>query len=118
MSLLDPKVTFEDTVLPDHIGETYHGHEGMARALKQWMEPFEEGMVVSLERIVGSGDLLVTILRARGVWRYTGIELDQVYACLYRFGDGKIVHAKTFLDPKQALEAAGLSGQDARAEAS
>jgi hypothetical protein len=27
MSLLDPKVIYEDSNLPDHIGEAYRGHE-------------------------------------------------------------------------------------------
>jgi hypothetical protein len=40
MSLLDPDVTYEDTVLPDHIGETYRGPEGVARAVACWFEPF------------------------------------------------------------------------------
>jgi hypothetical protein len=35
MSLLDPGVTYEDTTLPDHIGETYRGHEGVIRAAPQ-----------------------------------------------------------------------------------
>jgi hypothetical protein len=36
MSLLDPEVTYEDTILPDHVGETYRGHEGVARAVARW----------------------------------------------------------------------------------
>src|SRR2546427_10815629 len=28
MSLFDPAVTYEDTILPDHVGETYRGFEG------------------------------------------------------------------------------------------
>jgi hypothetical protein len=40
-SLLDPKVTYEDTTLPDHVGETYRGHEGVARATERWLEPYE-----------------------------------------------------------------------------
>lgn len=38
-SLLDPEVTYEDTTLPDHVGETYRGHEGVARATDRWTEP-------------------------------------------------------------------------------
>ena len=32
MSLLDPDVAYEDATLPDHVGETYRGHDGVARA--------------------------------------------------------------------------------------
>src|SRR5437763_13831903 len=58
LSLLDPDVTYEDTILPDHVGETYRGHEGVARAVARWFEPFSE-ITISLERIVGEGDCLV-----------------------------------------------------------
>src|SRR5438874_8479636 len=40
VSLLDPEVTYEDTILPDHVGETYRGHEGVARAVARWFEPY------------------------------------------------------------------------------
>ena len=30
MSILDPDVIDEDSNLPDHIGEAYRGHEGIA----------------------------------------------------------------------------------------
>jgi len=32
MSLLDPDVNYEDTALPDHTGETYHGRKCVVRA--------------------------------------------------------------------------------------
>lgn len=38
MSILDPEVVYEDANLPDHIGETYRGHEGVARATERWLE--------------------------------------------------------------------------------
>jgi len=42
MSLLDSEVTYEDAILPDHVGETYRGVEGVARATERWLEPYEE----------------------------------------------------------------------------
>jgi hypothetical protein len=58
LSLLDPEVVYEGSNLPDHIGEGYRGHEGVARATERWLEPFEN-LTAELERIVGSGDRLV-----------------------------------------------------------
>src|SRR6266550_7942810 len=75
LSLLDPDVTYEDTVLPDHVGETYRGHEGVIRATERWVEPYED-MTIELERIVGEGDRLVSIHRARSRARHTGIEFE------------------------------------------
>ena len=73
MSLLDPDVAYEDTTLPDHIGEEYRGHEGIARAAERWLDAYES-LTIELERIVGTGDRLVSIHRARSKARYTGIE--------------------------------------------
>jgi hypothetical protein len=36
MSFLDPDVIYEDTVLPDHVGEAHRGHEGVVRAGERW----------------------------------------------------------------------------------
>src|SRR5436190_24041744 len=66
MSLFDPDLVYEGDVLPDHVGESYRGHEGLARATRQWLEPFDDGSTVELERIIGTGDDLVSVQRGRG----------------------------------------------------
>jgi ketosteroid isomerase-like protein len=108
MSLLDPEVEYEDTVLPDHVGETYHGHEGVARATERWLDPFES-LAIELVRIVGSGDRLVSVHHVRMKARHTGIEFEGPLAYVYRFRDGKIVHFRSYWEPADALAAAGLS---------
>ena len=54
MSTLDADVVYEDTNLPDHIGEMYRGHEGIARAAERWLEAYES-LTLELERIAGAG---------------------------------------------------------------
>ena len=39
----------------------------------------------------------------------SAIEVDFRYAYLWRFEGGKVVYLKSYRDPQQALEAAGLS---------
>jgi ketosteroid isomerase-like protein len=107
MSLFDPDIAYEDTVLPDHAGEAYRGHEGVVRAAERWVEG-SEWLLVELEQIVGAGDRLVSIHRARSKARHTGIEFDTPLAYVWTFRDGKVIHFKSFLDPEQAIEAAGL----------
>ena len=107
MSLLDPEVIYEDTTLPDHVGETYRGHEGVARATERWLEPYER-LTIELEQIVGADDRLVSIHRVRGRARYTGIEAEGPVAYLWTFRDGKVIHFRSYRDPEEALEAAGL----------
>jgi ketosteroid isomerase-like protein len=107
-ALLDPEVVYEDSNLPDHTGEAYRGHEGVARATERWLEPYET-VTVELERIVGSGDRLVSVHHAKGIARHTGIEFEGPLAYLYKFRDGKILYFRSFRDPDEALEAAGLA---------
>jgi ketosteroid isomerase-like protein len=108
VSLLDPNVVYEDGILPDQVRET--GLQGVARAVERWLEPFEE-VRIELERIVGSGDRLVSIHRFQALARYTGIEAELRYAYLWEFRDGKVIHFRSLREPEQALDAAGLSEQ-------
>jgi ketosteroid isomerase-like protein len=107
MSILDPDVAYEDTTLPDHIGEEYRGHEGIARAADRWLDSYES-LTIELERIVGSGDRLVSIHHARSKARYTGIEDEGPVAYVWTFRDGKVIHFRSYRDPDEALEVAGL----------
>jgi ketosteroid isomerase-like protein len=107
LSLLDPDVIFEDNVLPDHARETYHGHEGVIRATRAWLEPYGE-FALELEQIVGTGDRLVSIHRFRAKGRHSGIEEGGRYAYLSSFRNARVIRFVAFRDPAEALEAAGL----------
>jgi ketosteroid isomerase-like protein len=107
VSLLDPDVNYEDTTLPDHTGETYHGHEAVIGATQRWIEHYE-WLQIELEQIVDAGDRLVSVQRVRARARHTGIALDEPLAYLWTFRNGKVVHFRSYRDPEQAMEAAGL----------
>jgi ketosteroid isomerase-like protein len=103
-----PEFAYEDDFLPDHIGETYRGIDGLRRAWIGFTEPFEE-MVYELERVVGSGDRVVSIHRVRSKARHTGIVQDFRVAYAWTFRGGRLSHCRAFLDAEEAaLEAAGL----------
>jgi ketosteroid isomerase-like protein len=106
LSLIDPNVIYEDGVLPDQVRET--GYEGVGRAVERWLEPFEK-VRIELERIVGTGDRLVSIHRAQLKARHTGIDLETPLAYVWTFREGRVIHLKSYLDPAEALAAAGLS---------
>ena len=101
MSLFDPELIYEGDVLPDQVGETYNGHEGLARATRTWLDPIEE-IAVELERIIGTGDCLVSVQRASRKMRHTGIQMARAYAHLWRFRDGQVAYLKTFGDTQEA----------------
>lgn len=53
------------------------------------------------------GDRLVSVHRMRSKARYTGIEFDSPGARIWTFRDGRVIHFKSFLDPEEAIAAAG-----------
>jgi len=107
ISLLDPSVVYEDTILPDHGGETYRGYEGVVRATERWLEAYEK-VTLELERVFDAGDRIVSIHRARSRARHTGIESELRFAYVWTFRDGRVIHFRSCRDPQEALEAVGL----------
>ena len=108
LSFLDPEIIYEDEILPDHVGETYHRHEGFRKAWARAVEPWKsiEGDV---DWIRDAGDSVVSCHRGRMRGRGSGLEAEIRYAYVWTFRDGKVVHCKSYADPAEALEAAGLS---------
>src|SRR3954454_7625603 len=108
LPFLDAEVVYEDEILPDHVGEAYHGPEGFRKAWARAVEPWEsiEGDV---EWIRDAGRDVVSCHRGRMRGKGSGIEATIRYAYVWRFRGGKVVHCKSYADPGAALEAAGLS---------
>ena len=107
LSLLDPEVRYEDDMLPDHAGETYRGIEGVLKAWARWIEPWGE-FDTELEWLRDAGADVVSCHRVRARGKGSGVDIEGHYAYLWRFEGGKVTYLKSFGDPDEALEAAGL----------
>jgi len=104
-SLVDPEVVYEDEILPDHAGEAYRGYEGVIRAARVWLGPFEK-VSIELERVFSAGRHIVSLHRFRGTFRHTGMEFEGPLAYLYTFRDGRITHWRAYPSVEEAIEAA------------
>ena len=107
MSLLDPEVDYEDTILPDHVGETYRGHEGVSglRALDRAFEELTIELEGSSERAIASSPSTEPDRRrdtpassSKGRSPTSG-----------RSESGRVIRSGRFWIRTKALEAAGLS---------
>ena len=105
---LAPDFVYEDNYIPDHVGETYRGLDGLRRASTGFVEPYEE-MVYVLERIVGSGEHFVSIHRVRTKARHSGIVQDFRVAYIWDYRGGRLIHCRGLADVDEALRAAGLA---------
>ena len=97
------------------VGGVYHGIESVRQFWREWLSAWE---TVQFEyQLVDAGDSVVVLLDQWMRGRSTGIELPLgKYAHIYTFGDGLVVHWKIYMSQSQALEAVGLSEQDAHAD--
>ena len=63
-----------------------------------------------------AGESVVVPVRVIGVGKQSGVETTANAAHVWRFRSGKVVHQTTFQTLDEALEAVGLSEQDAHAD--
>jgi ketosteroid isomerase-like protein len=114
VQVMDPNVEWHDS--PNLPGaQVYKGREGV---LAQWrgMSEALEDFTVEPEHFFDAGDRVVVFLRSRGRGRVSGIAVSRELAQVYTVKDGRVVQVIGYDDRAKALEAAGLSAQDAHAD--
>jgi ketosteroid isomerase-like protein len=105
---LGPKVEIDDTDIPESTG-TDSFYTWMAR----WDAAWESWRVEDLEvRPVGE-DRTISLFKMIAKGKGSGIELSRDDAVVTEYRDGKIVRIGYYNDQSLALEAVGLSEQDA-----
>ena len=91
------------------------GLDEMSRTLKEWLRSFEPITTVA-ERLIDAGDQVVIIAEWRGRGRASGVFTTWRYGAVWTLRDEKVTSIVSYTDPAAAIEAAGLSEQDARAD--
>ncbi len=96
---------------------TFHGYDGLARSAQEVFETFRDLHFVPI-RLIAGGDHVVAIVEARGYGRHSGVEVNVRAGHVWTLRGGRVAAWHVYMDPTQALEAVGLSEQDAHAEES
>ena len=107
---LDPEVEWHPalTVLLGGERTVFRGHQGVRDAIQEEDEALAELRVeISEIRDLGDSAFVIGRIRARG--RESGVQIESPFGGLADFRDGKGIRIRTYLDVKEALEAAGLS---------
>ena len=114
---LDPEVEWHSALHALLGGEqtVFRGHDGVREMLRDLDEAFSE-VQIEITEITDLGGRLVAIGRTRTRGRASGVATDTPLAFVTEVKNGKTLSIRAYLDPKQALEAAGLSEQDAHAD--
>jgi ketosteroid isomerase-like protein len=108
--LFDPEVELvQPPELPGGGSGSYHGYEGLRRALDESLEAWDY-LHAEAERFAFGEDTVVVTVRLRSRGRHTEMELDRRIGHLFRFRGERAVRWEVYWWPDEALRAAGLSG--------
>ena len=109
--LCDPAIeirNWSDSPVPG----PYYGHDGLRKWFRAVNDP-DVGLEIQmfeLEDVIEvDNERVVTIQRATGRGRASGLKIDQRWGSIISVRDGKISSAFGYPTPEQAFEAAGLS---------
>jgi ketosteroid isomerase-like protein len=106
---LDPEVEWHSALHALLGGEqtVFRGHDGVREMLRDLNEAFGE-IHIEISEIRDLGDRLVAIGRNRARGRGSGVPTETPLALVTEIKNGKTISVRGYLDPKQALDAAGL----------
>ena len=107
---LDPEVEWHSALHALLSGEqtVFPGHDGVREMIGDLNEAFGE-IHIEMPEIRDLGDRLVAIGRTRTRGRASGTETESPFAMVTEVRNGKAISVRGYLDPNQALHAAGLS---------
>jgi ketosteroid isomerase-like protein len=95
--------------------QVVRGYEGIQQLWTEQNEVWED-FRFEVEELIDAGDKVVVVVRLVGKGRGSGVRLDQRDIHVVKLRDGRAVHIAVYRDRAEALEAAGLSEQDAHAD--
>jgi ketosteroid isomerase-like protein len=106
---IDPEVELPGALqaLLESEAKAYRGYEGV----RQWVRDIDEALAnirLELPEIHDLGDRLVAIGRLSARGQASGAETESPFGCVVEWKNGKATRVVSFLDRKEALEAAGL----------
>ena len=93
----------------------FQGHQAVLDMASRWLELLPD-IRIEIKEHIDAGEYVITIARMCGhaAGSVADVVVDEVFVDKYR--DGKIVEVREYRTRQEALEAVGLSEQDAHAE--
>jgi uncharacterized protein len=111
---LDPDITWHDP--PQQPGVmTRHGLAGVEGSIRNWLSAWDDYRY-ELGQLIDTGEKVLMIGRQYGRGKGSQVEVSSDLFQVWTLRDGKVVEMRMFMDRVEALEAVGLSEQDAHAD--
>jgi ketosteroid isomerase-like protein len=87
---------------------TVTGRNALAEYRREWEEALP-GVHVVFDRLLDTGNAVVGIGEVRGTGAGSGADVQVPIGFVFTLGDGLITRVEEYLDPAEALKAAGLA---------
>jgi ketosteroid isomerase-like protein len=100
---------FEWVPATEITAESFRGSDGFARFMETWIEDFDRWSIELEQLVDAGGDRVVAIARQDATGKGSGAPVQLKFGVLYELEAGRVIRMRNFLDPAQALQAAGLS---------
>ena len=108
LSVSDPEVEWH-AALPLLGGDyVYRGHDGVREFLRELWEVLADTRL-DFPDVREVGDKIVAIGHLRGRGEASGVETETPFGYVVEWENGKATRVRAYLNPKEALEAVGLS---------
>ena len=93
----------------------YQGRDGVIQAFREWLESFSEYYIEPLD-FIEQEDRVIIPQRQWGIGSTSGVPVEIEVTHVYEVRDHMITRVDEYDTLKEALEAVGLSEQDAHAD--
>ena len=105
---IDPEFVWDLSTFAGWVGQqTYHGRDGFAEFMRDWLETWDEWEIEAIERI-DAGDDGGEVMRQRATAKGGGPTVEAVVGQVWTLRDGKVVRQRMYASKAEALEAVGL----------
>jgi ketosteroid isomerase-like protein len=85
------------------------GVQAMSDVMSTWVDAYERVTLIA-ERLIDAGDQVVVIGTWRGLGKASGVATELRHGSVWTLRDGRATSVDSFMEPRDALAAAGIAG--------
>ena len=89
-------------------GRSFSGHAGVRRFFTDWFATFET-VRLDHEKFIEAGENVVSVSKLKATVAGSPVPVELLFGIVWGFKEGKVVQYDGYYEPREALDAVGLS---------